>query len=424
MDPVQALAILSLGAFVAVLVSAVFYAFTVRPRLLEPETQTVIMPPDDRVRDELNEQRLAIERLNTTLTHHTEQLQTTLAAAPDDGLGTLDAMLHAQAEAVENLTGLLGEQTTQIARLDSRLESQESTLFVLSQQVDGLAAVTLPGLSMRLDQHSDTLSDLRVRLDGLTAAESGALARLDTRLDALDVAARLDQQGVVLDDLRTRLEGLTAAESDTLSRLDTRLDALDRAAQEAIPMQEAEPLAGLIQAQADRLVSIGARLDEWADSRPQLDDRLAEHARVMADLDRQLADAAQRIQALDARSAEHTDLLHAAAEERREQAGVLERLTVLLADLFPLVRQVISAPRRVGSDRDRLTDIKGIGPVYSGRLHEAGISTFRQLASMTPDELRVIINEPTWRNRNIAYDSWIEQAMHLASQREKVESML
>jgi predicted flap endonuclease-1-like 5' DNA nuclease len=423
------------------------------------------MPPDDRVRDELNEQRLAIERLNTTLTHHTEQLQTTLAAAPDDGLGTLDAMLRAQAEAVENLTGLLGEQTTQIARLDSRLESQESTLFVLSQQVDGLAAVTLPGLSMRLDQHSDTLSDLRVRLDGLTAAESGALARLDTRLDALDVAARLDQQGrvlddlrtrleglttvesdtlarldarldaldvaarldqqgVVLDDLRTRLEGLTAAESDTLSRLDTRLDALDRAAQEAIPMQEAEPLAGLIQAQADRLVSIGARLDEWADSRPQLDDRLAEHARVMADLDRQLADAAQRIQALDARSAEHTDLLHAAAEERREQAGVLERLTVLLADLFPLVRQVISAPRRVGSDRDRLTDIKGIGPVYSGRLHEAGISTFRQLASMTPDELRVIINEPTWRNRNIAYDSWIEQAMHLASQREKVESML
>ena len=67
MDPVQALAILSLGAFVTVLVTAIFYIFTVRPRLLEPVPLANTGLLDDSLREELLEQRAAVGALNKAL---------------------------------------------------------------------------------------------------------------------------------------------------------------------------------------------------------------------------------------------------------------------------------------------------------------------------------------------------------------------
>jgi len=75
------------------------------------------------------------------------------------------------------------------------------------------------------------------------------------------------------------------------------------------------------------------------------------------------------------------------------------------------------------ADPDRsLTDIDGIGPVYAGKLYEAGITTFRQLAEMAPDELDELIGAPEWRARSMDTASWIAQAEELASQREKDET--
>ena len=43
--------------------------------------------------------------------------------------------------------------------------------------------------------------------------------------------------------------------------------------------------------------------------------------------------------------------------------------------------------------KDNLQAIKGIGPVFSQRLNEAGITTFEQLAKLKPKQLEEILGE-------------------------------
>lgn len=321
MDPVQALAILSLGAFVAVLISAIFYAVTVRPRLLEVPQLAEQQVLDKRLADELRAQRDSIEELNASLAHHTAQLSA--AAAGESHSGAYDdlrGVLYSQTDAVETITALLHD-------------------------------------------HAD-------------------------RLTGID--AQLTRQG------------------ERLARLETQLAAPVQ------PQESPQQTAQQLQAQADRLLTISQRLDEWGRARTEQDARLAEHARILAELDRELAAQAAAVQQLDGQVSEHTELLHRAAEERAEQKNLLQKLLAQFNELFPLVERLKAPGPRPG--QDRLTDIKGIGPVYSGRLYEGGIYTFKQLAAMTPDEVKNLIG------RNIDAEDWIAQAQLFASQREKVES--
>ncbi len=335
MDPVQALAFFFTGAFLIVLVTAVTYALSVRPRLLESGVLgdagvSGAGVLDDGLRDELAEQRVAIDRLNTALVHHAEQLAAGAArAVPGDDAASLHAVLRSQSDAVGQLMALLRAQ---------------------ADRLDGV------------DEH---------------------LAQQDERL--VQIASRFERTG------------------DSLS------------------LPDQGQLAALIQSQAERLVTISTRLDAWGAVSARADQTLSEHARILAELDRELAAQAESVQRLDARVGEHTKMLVTAATERREQAGILERLLAQVGQLVPLVNRVVNNPPRPG--QDRLTDVKGIGPVYAGKLYEAGIQTFRQLAAMTPVELYTLISEPKWRMRSIDAESWIEQAEHLASQREKVENI-
>jgi predicted flap endonuclease-1-like 5' DNA nuclease len=364
MDSVLALAIISLIAFIGVLFTAAIYVFTVRPRLLEPEPLGVGF--EDRAGDDLL--RAEVEKLSAALALHTEQL-TASAAGTASGAGEeLTGMLGAQSDAVKTLTGLLNEQAGALAGLDERLSHQ------------------------------------------------------DEKLDRLE------------------------------NKLDSRLSAREA---------DQEPVKALIQAQAEKLVQIGARLDEWADFRARSDDR--EHARILAELDRELAAQAQTVRLLDSKVSEHTTMMVTAATERREQAAMLaiaaderreqaamlatvsneqreqmamlatatteqrEQTTLLqrilsqIGQVVPAVSKVAKAPLQPG--QERLTDIKGIGPVYASKLYEAGIQTFRQLAAMTPEEVYTLLNLPEWRLRSADVPDWIEQAEHFASQREKVENL-
>jgi predicted flap endonuclease-1-like 5' DNA nuclease len=330
MDPVQALAILSLGAFLTVLVTAVFYVFTVRPRLLEPVSLASLGMLDEDLRRDLADQRSAVEELNVALAHHAEQLAAAARTTSDEAYAGVEGVLRSQTEAVEALTGLLNVQADKLAHFDERLDRQD----------------------------------------------------------------------------------------DKLDRLESKLGSFPGA---PVPSPDYNRLNSLIQAQADRLVSISTRLDEWVATATRGDDQLSEHARILAELDRELAAQAQVVQRLDAKVGEHTTMLVTAASERREQAGLLERVLQQVAQIVPLLNKLVAAPPRPG--QDRLTDIKGIGPVYAGKLYEAGIQTYRQLAAMTPEEVYTLISQPQWRMRSIDAESWIEQAKHLASQREKVENL-
>ena len=57
---------------------------------------------------------------------------------------------------------------------------------------------------------------------------------------------------------------------------------------------------------------------------------------------------------------------------------------------------------------DDLTVVKGIGPVYQWKLHDAGCNSFKQLAAADPDQLRRMLDIKNWQRVNI--ESWVSQA--------------
>lgn len=61
----------------------------------------------------------------------------------------------------------------------------------------------------------------------------------------------------------------------------------------------------------------------------------------------------------------------------------------------------------VATGSDPLEQISGVGPTYARRLRAAGVKTFAQLASRTPEELREIVGAAAWQADPA---SWIQQA--------------
>lgn len=338
MDPVLALAILSIGAFLTVLVTALFYVFTVRPRL----TETVLPADadDQALREELAEQRSVIDRLN----HHTQQLaQSASRSTSEAEYVGLQQVLAQQTDVVRSLARLLDQQSVQLNGLDTRLSRQEA---FLSQMEMPLVA---------------------------------QLDRLEARLDGID----------------------------------NRLS--------AAPPQDEDRINHLIQTQADALVAVSRRLDDWAAAVGRSDNQMLEHARVLAELDREIAAQAQVSNQIEAKVSEHTTMLVTAATERREQATIIDKAVYQIGQILQLVGQLVTRPPQPAVGQDRLTDINGIGPVYASKLYEVGVHTFRQLSEMKPEDIQVLLNIPEWRWKRANVPGWIEQAEHFAAQRERLE---
>lgn len=70
------------------------------------------------------------------------------------------------------------------------------------------------------------------------------------------------------------------------------------------------------------------------------------------------------------------------------------------------LRQEFDAYQR--SHPDNLTVIKGIGPVYQWKLRDAGINTYKHLATADPDQVRRMLDVKKWQRVNI--EAWVEQA--------------
>jgi len=67
----------------------------------------------------------------------------------------------------------------------------------------------------------------------------------------------------------------------------------------------------------------------------------------------------------------------------------------------------------LAGDADELTAISGIGPTYAAVLQEADITSYAQLAGLTPDEIRAIFRDAGKRAPNTS--TWPEQAADLAT---------
>jgi len=75
------------------------------------------------------------------------------------------------------------------------------------------------------------------------------------------------------------------------------------------------------------------------------------------------------------------------------------------------VEKAAEAPvqKAVSGESDKLTDINGIGPVIEGKLQALGITTFKQIAEFTPEDVERIDGELNFKGR-IDREEWITQA--------------
>ena len=64
------------------------------------------------------------------------------------------------------------------------------------------------------------------------------------------------------------------------------------------------------------------------------------------------------------------------------------------------------------SEADDLSLLSGVGPVLEKKLREAGITTFRQIAELTPEQAKELDEKLGLRGR-IEREEWIEQAKEL-----------
>jgi hypothetical protein len=60
------------------------------------------------------------------------------------------------------------------------------------------------------------------------------------------------------------------------------------------------------------------------------------------------------------------------------------------------------------TQRNPLSDINGIGPIYAQKLFDAGIRTLRDLAALSPERVRAIIDPRPWRTIDV--ERWIMEA--------------
>jgi len=112
-----------------------------------------------------------------------------------------------------------------------------------------------------------------------------------------------------------------------------------------------------------------------------------------------------------------------AKSQVEEASGLREQLAIAQARISQLLKGSAEAAapeapaERAIAIADDLQNITGIGQVFAGRLNEAGISTFADLASANPAEVREIVSSGRVENM-IDPEEWIAQARQLAGESE------
>jgi NADH-quinone oxidoreductase subunit E len=73
-----------------------------------------------------------------------------------------------------------------------------------------------------------------------------------------------------------------------------------------------------------------------------------------------------------------------------------------------------TAAAAIASGPDDLKQLSGVGPALEKKLHEAGVTTFAQIAAWTASDIAEMDEKLSFKGR-IERDGWVEQARRLAS---------
>jgi predicted flap endonuclease-1-like 5' DNA nuclease len=100
----------------------------------------------------------------------------------------------------------------------------------------------------------------------------------------------------------------------------------------------------------------------------------------------------------------------------RDNADLKERLAAIEGKVSRKSQLAKTRPTSDRAGKDNLQAIKGVGPVISKRLNEAGVYTFEELSRLSPDELQEIMG-PLSKRFFPKQESILTQAKEFAEQK-------
>ena len=95
--------------------------------------------------------------------------------------------------------------------------------------------------------------------------------------------------------------------------------------------------------------------------------------------------------------------------------GTIQELERKLQEALNREPETIIKEVAVIKEKDHLPKIHGIGKVFTRRFNEAGVFTFADLAALTPERAREIIQPEEWQA--IEPERWIAEAAQFAAEK-------
>ena len=170
---------------------------------------------------------------------------------------------------------------------------------------------------------------------------------------------------------------------------------------------------------AAREASFNARAAALQAELGESDGALAETKERLIALQMEQRTGETRNKSLAAEAAQAKRAAEQAVEQEMRQRQLVTQLQSELAGLRrETAAETAPAPppalptKPTAKTADDLTEIKGIGKVIERRLHELGVTSFRQLAELSPAEAKRI-NEAIDFPGRVERERWIEQARAL-----------
>lgn len=169
----------------------------------------------------------------------------------------------------------------------------------------------------------------------------------------------------------------------------------------------------------EREANFSSRLATLQEELRQSDSALAETKERLIALQMEFRATEARAKPLEAELAQAKRAAEQAIEQEMKQRALVAELQEKRAGGKPAPRaEPVPAPQQAPSPTaaakaDDLTAIRGVGKVIEKKLHDLGITSFRQIAELTPEEVRRI-NEAIDFPGRVEREHWIEQAKGLA----------
>jgi predicted flap endonuclease-1-like 5' DNA nuclease/predicted nucleic acid-binding Zn-ribbon protein len=368
---------------------------------IDPEMLAAISTAHDEAAA-ANERRIDVERMVT-------ELRSRVAAGEQQASALRQEAKAARLEA-DRLRAAADE-----ARSD--FERRVAAAGARISQLEGAARSGARGEAAGVARDA-VIADLEQRLGVLSSARNAELRRLNDKIASMerlyvDVEVRDRQITELKEELKDTAEARDGALAEVV-RLQQDGGALRVAAREA--QASLDRYAGL---ERDLL---GARAEVARLEGRLAGDGLAEEVhrlRGALDAERERADRAVERAAL----AEDRPATYAEWDRRlrqRVEAAVAEAVSPLQARIDNLHTVVIEKEARIASltatpaEPDDLTRIRGIGPKIAAILRDLEVTTFRDIAAFTDDDVERIGSHLPVYGRRIVDDGWIEQAHRLA----------